>query len=425
MIRFYPSVFNGKIKAPACEAHAQRLIFAASMGIGPASIYNVPDCANIDASRECLEAFGSSFYTDEFDKGALVVEPFVKTNPVPTAFFNFGTSAATARFTLPIAAAMGIRSDCTASESFLNRRQMFTLTSRMSIRGVSFTNFSLPFTMEGRLSGGEYRFSGEDDPQYISALMMALPVLRDSSDIVLDSPLRDESTVTMTINELARFGILIEKTQDGYHIPGGQSYGSVRRLTVENDWALANMWVTAGVFSARQGGRVEIEGLSPDSPQLYRNTAPVYALLSQDFSEINIDCSLFPNMATVFGTAAAFKGAVLRLSGFPQLRMKDSDRFKNMEQLVAGLGGSCVVHEDGIDVIGNPEADYSDALLDTMGDPWMFMSIAASAALLRYPVRVADEGGADKLYRRFLNDYSYLGGRYEVFDFFDSPAQKE
>ena len=416
MIKFYPAVFNGKIKAPASEIHAQRLLYAAAMADGRSLIFNLPDCTNIDTSISCLEAFGCRFGHDEFNQNALVVEPFVKTNPVPSASFDFNECSAAARFTLPLAAGCGIRSECTAGEFFMKRRQMFALTSRMAIRGVSFSNFSLPFSMSGRLASGDFKFSGDDDPQYICSFLMSLPLLRGDSDIILESPLPDDSTVCMTIEELAKFGIRIEKTGKGWHVPGAQTYSTVPRLTVENDWALANVWVTTGVFSARNGGRVEIEKLPANSTQLYRNTSPAYALLSQDFAELNLDCSQHPNMAAVFGAAAAIKGATLHLSGVRQLRIGDSDRFRSLELLAKTLGGHCEYTEDSITIAGNPDAEYENAVIDTCGDPWMFISAAAVAPLMRHPVLVDDEHCAEKIYRGFLEDYKALGGRFEIIE---------
>ena len=414
MIKFHPSVFNGCIKAPASEASAQRLLFASAMGSTRTLIHNMPECGSIDASMECLRSFGCSFSIDEYNQGALVVDPFVKTNPIPSASFNFYGSSVTSRFTVPLAAAIGMRADCLAYESLLKKRQMFPITSRMAIRGVSFTNFSLPFSMQGRLAGGEFKFSADDDPQCISALMMALPVLRGDSDIILDVPLQDSSSVDMTIAVLSGFGIRVDRTENGYHVPGGQVYVSPPRLTVDNDWALANVWVTTGVFSARKGGRVEIEDLSEDSTQLYRNMSPAYALLSQDFCELNLDCSQFPEMATVFAAAAAFKGATLHLTGFPQLKFGDSNRFESVKQLVESVGGTCKLTDGGIEVFGNPDFDYENKVLDFCDDPWMFISIAAAAPLLRYPVVIEDEHGADRIYRNFLNDYKTLGGKFEI-----------
>lgn len=416
MIKFHPSVFNGCIKAPASEANAQRLLFASAMGSTRTLIHNMPECGSIETSIECLKAFGCSFSIDEYNKGALVVDPFVKTNPIPSASFNFGASSSTARFTVPLAAVIGMRADCLAFEDLVVKRQMFPLTSRMAIRGVSFTNFSLPFSMQGRLASGEFMFSAEDDPQCMSALMMALPVLRGDSDITLNAPLQDPSSIEMTIDVLSQFGIRIDKTENGYHIPGGQAYVSPQRLTVDNDWVLANVWATTGVFSARNGGRVEIEDLSPTSSQLYRNMSPAYALLSQDFCELNLDCSLFPEMAVVFAAAAAFKGATLHLTGCPQIKHGDSNRFENLKQLIESVGGKCVMADGGMDVFGNPDADYENKVLNFMDDPWMFIAIAASAPLLRYPVIIEDEHGADRIYRRFLDDYKTLGGKFEIIE---------
>lgn len=416
MVKFHPSVFNGCIKAPASEANAQRLLFASAMGSTRTLIHNMPECGSVDTSIECLKEFGCSFSIDEYNKGALVVEPFVKTNPIPSASFNFGDSSVSSRFTVPLASVIGMRADCLASEGLIMKRQMFPLTSRMAIRGVSFTNFSLPFSMQGRLASGEFAFSSEDDPQCISALMMALPVLRGDSDILMDGELSDPSSVDMTIDVLSRFGIRVDKTEKGYRISGGQAYVSPQRLTVDNDWLLANVWVTTGVFSARNGGRVEIEELSPTSSQLYRNMSPAYALLSQDFCELNLDCSDFPEMSTVFAAAAAFKGATLHLSGCSPIKHGDSNRFTNLKQLVESIGGSCVLTDGGMDVSGDPDFNYENKVLNYMDDPWMFISIAAAAPMLRYPVIIENEHGADRIYRNFLKDYNALGGKFEIIE---------
>ena len=61
MIKVYPSVLNGTLKAEASKAHAQRLLFAASMPSTPTLVSNVPACDDIDTSLEALKVLGCKF----------------------------------------------------------------------------------------------------------------------------------------------------------------------------------------------------------------------------------------------------------------------------------------------------------------------------------------------------------------------------
>jgi len=412
MIRILPSFFNGTIKAPASEAHAQRLLLAASMTASPTAIHNVPDCSNIDTTLDCLASFGCRFRKES--KGELLLEPYVKTSPVPEAVFHFGESAPSARFIIPMAAASGMKADCVGAEALVKRRQLVPLTSRLAVRNVSFTNFSLPFVMQGRLTGGKFLFSGDEDPQFISALLMALPLLRDDSTIVLEKPLPDPSPVDMTIAELERFGITIDRLSDGYHISSGQSYRDHDQLWVDNDWALACAWVIAGAFSAGQGGRITMEGLNPQSHQQYKDLSMVLPLLSYDFKELNLDCTAFPNLATIIAYAALLKGTKFILSGFLQLRYEDTDRIKALELATQQFGGRFHIEGDVVTIEGDPDFNYENMVIDCGGDPWMFLSVALCAPLLRYPVFISDEHGADRIYRSFLDDFRFLGGKCEI-----------
>ena len=113
MIRIYPSQFKGHIKAPASKAHAQRLLFASALTNTATLIKNVPECDDIDTTLQCLLDFGCT--VEKHGETEIKIFPFVKTNPVPSAEFDFKQSGTTAHLAIPLAAAFGIRSDCRAS----------------------------------------------------------------------------------------------------------------------------------------------------------------------------------------------------------------------------------------------------------------------------------------------------------------------
>ncbi|MDO5332319.1 MAG: hypothetical protein Q4E99_06520, partial [Bacillota bacterium] len=326
MIKIYPSTIQGQIKAPGSKAHAQRLLFMASMAAKPTKVKNVPKCNDIDTTIACLESLGCSISrnlaTDE-----VVVKPFPKTTPMPNVTLNFKESATTARLAMALCGALGIKADCKATGNLL-KRKMIQLTGRLSLRGVTFTGFSLPFEMSGRMAAGEYEFSGDEGSQAISAIMMFASCLLNDSHLRLTSPVIDNTFLKLTQSSMQKFGIKIEEVEDGYHVIGRQYYQSPGHISAESDWALAAMWTLAGASSGRKGSGITVDGLDPDSPQMYRNLEQLNALLYHDFLDINIDATNAPNLATVYAALAIAQGASIHIKGVPQLKSKETNRLE-------------------------------------------------------------------------------------------------
>ena len=411
MLVVYPSKLNGTIKAPASKAHAQRLLFMSALADYTTLVKNVPDCDDIDTTIKCLEQLGCRI-TKKAD--GVQIDPFPRNTPAKSAVLDFRDSSTTARLAIAVSSALGIRTSCTGSTN-LQKRRMLSLTSRMAIRGVRFSNFSLPCTTDGRLEGGEYVVEGNEGSQNISALLIALPLLRDDSDIRLSSPLIDPAFVEITIDSLKKFDIVIEKTEYGYHIPGKQYYHTPKTVKAENDWGLASMWITAGAASGSDSYCVNVTDLPAQSPQGYRDIHSIITLLHYDFEDLNIDASDCPDLATLFAALAIVKGANMEIKGVPQLKYKETDRIKNIAEIARTLGQHTRILPDGIEVEGIGYPDYEKGrVVDTKGDPWVFMSMVLASVTATVPFAIRDEHGADKIYRNFLKEFKSLGGQYEI-----------
>ena len=412
MIRIYPAQFKGHIQAPASKAHAQRLLFASAMTTTATLIKNVPECDDIDTTLECLLDFGCT--VEKHGETEIKIFPFVKTNPVPSAEFDFRQSGTTAHLALPLAAAFGIRSQCRASGTLI-KRPLIPLSSRMALRGLTFSSFNLPLTMSGMLQPGEYVFAGDEGSQYISGALMALPLLRDDSIIKLSSPLVDGTFVDITLDTMEQFGITVSVDEEGFHVPGRQFYKSPGKAVVENDWGLSTMWACAGCLSRDDENPVVVDGLPARTVQMYRRFKDVMSLLSYDVKYLNIDASETPNLACLYAVIAATKGSGLDLTGVPQLRYKETDRLKSVCDLIRSFGTQAMETESGLHIEERAGFDYPDDLkLDCKGDPWIFMSMALAAGCLPKPIVLDDEHCAEKVYRHFLRDYKALGGKYDI-----------
>ena len=415
MIRIFPSKISGISRAPSSAALAQRLLFMAAMPAGaPTLVKNIPVCDETDIAIDCLRALNCKVELSE-DGTDCLVTPFPKNIPAQTADMDFGKCSTSSRIAIALAGAQGIRANCTASK-ILTKRSIFPLTSRMAIRGVRFSSFSLPFTMTGRLDAGDYVFGGDEGSQFVSAMLMALPVLIDPSTVKLKSPLLDSAFVDLTIEYLEKFGIRIEQTENGYYVPGRQYYMSPDVIETENDWGLAALWVAAGAASGEQC-RVTMTDLPLKSPQHYRNVAKEFPLIAQDFKELDLDASDSPNIATFYAAISAVNGATVTISGVPQLHAKESDRLKVMVEICKKLGQNAELTDTGIRIIGNDKAMFRpDTVIKCHNDPWIFMSMVLASTKLQKTIILDDEHCADSIYRNFLKDFRKLGGRYEIIE---------
>ena len=411
MIRIYPSTFNGILKAPAAGKHAQRLLFMAALASKQTVIRNIPESEDVDIAINCIRKLGA---TAKRSKDTCTVTPFSRNNPPTSVELNFSESSTCARISIGICSALGIKADCRASGN-LYKRSFFNLTSRLALRGMRFTSFSLPFSMQGRLDPGEYVFTGDEGSQNISAMLIALPLLPDASTIRLESPLVDPSFVEITVHSLKSFGINIEKTPNGFYIPGRQYYQTPEDISTENDWSIASLWIAAGAAGGEGSGRVTVTDLPADSPQLYRNVSKELPLIMQDFTELDFDASDSPSLATYYAAMAAVKGASVTVKGVPQLRIKETDRLRTMKDICECMGQRAELLTDGIRILGSGKPEYEDnVVIDCKNDPWIFMSMALASAKLTKPIILKDEHCADKIYRDFLHDFETLGGKYEL-----------
>ena len=86
-----------------------------------------------------------------------------------------------------------------------------------------------------------------------------------------------------------------------------------------------------------------------------------------------------------------------------------------MSEIARTLGQHTRILPDGIEIEGIGHPDYeSGRVIDTKGDPWVFMSMVLASVTSSIPFTIRDEHGADKIDRNFLRDFKALGGRCET-----------
>lgn len=392
-IKITPRKLCGCVDAVTSKSDAHRKIIAAALSDTPTQIYMKNFSDDINATLECIAALGGN-WEKNYD-GVLITPIEKKSEPDK---LNFGESGSTARFLIPVAAALYGHNRFTGKGRLPNR-PFDELTKVLGRHGVVTRGSGLPKKTNGILTGGEFRISGDVSSQYISGLLFALPLLDVRSRIVLTSPLKSAAYVDMTLDTLEEFGIKVLKDDVGYSIVP-QSYKSPHEVWADGDWSNAAFWICAGKLC----GDVSVNNLSDNSHQ---GDKAVMNLLDST----KIDAGQIPDLVPILSVLAAGRAETTEIYNAARLRMKESDRLYAMTQCINALGGSAEETADGMIIRGN--GHLKGGTVDGFSDHRIVMSAAIASVLCSEPVIIRGAEAVNKSYPTFFEDFKKLGGIFE------------
>ncbi len=319
----------GTVTVPSSKSIAHReLIAAALSGAEPPLIRG--ESKDTLATRNCLKAMMSG-----------------------ESVWPCGESGTTLRLLEPIAGVMGWKG-------------AFKCEGRLGERP------RMPFEKKSR-----YVIPGNISSQFISGLLMALPLADWDSEIVIDGPLQSEAYVRLTENTLRASGIVFDKVGQTYFVKGGQRYRFASGGEVEGDWSQAAFFLAMGV---------EVKGLKADSHQ--GDKAVVELLGSIRKGEGMIDVAQTPDLYPVLAATAAAMGRDVSFTGTERLRLKESDRIASTAALIEAVKN------------GQP--------VNAFGDHRIAMSAAVMACYSKVPVMVDGAECVAKSYPGFWDDFESL-----------------
>ena len=391
----HPHPLKGSVQIPCSKSFAHRLLIAAALADKPTIVEINALNADISATAKCLRALGAQI--EPTDTG-FIVHPIPRNGFSGTRELFCGESGSTLRFMLPVAAALGAEALFTGSGR-LPERPNAILTDALSTHGVNIDNDLLPMHISGHLRGGSYAIAGNVSSQYITGLLLALPLCQEDSEIVLTTALESSAYIDVTLEVLRAFGIRIEATEAGWHVPGHQIYTSPEHISAEGDWSSAAFWLTANAI----GSSVVCEGLNTDSVQGDRAVAEMLNCLGTV-----IDVSNTPDLVPALAVAAAVYPGTTRITGAVRLRIKESDRLRTVADMLSALGCRVKELDDGLVIHGgNP---LTGGTVNGCNDHRIVMAAAIAGSVASGPVTITDAQAVAKSYPAFFEHFNALGG---------------
>lgn len=252
-----------------------------------------------------------------------------------------------------------------------------------------------PLKIKGRkLSGGALTLEGNVSSQYISALLMVAPCMKEGLTLTLSGEIISKPYIEMTIRLMRRYGISAEWNGSVIRVVP-QRYTPVI-FQVESDWSAASYWYE--IISLLPDSIVELSGLQHPSTQGDARIAEFFALLGVETqytetgvrlihigkreNRVDFDLSDQPDLAQTLVVTCALLNIPFCFTGLQSLKIKETDRIVALKTELRKLGYVISDRDDSVlEWDGQQTVPQKSPAIDTYDDHRMAMSFAPASVL--------------------------------------------
>ena len=400
---------RGTIAPPSSKSYAQRAIALALLAEGRSILRNIEFCKDTRSALKCIEALGAK--VEYIDDSTIAIEGGLKPQ---SSTLNVGESGLATRLFTPIAS-LNPTPITIEGEGTLLYRPMTMMIEPLRQLGVQVRDGGgfLPIEVQGPMHGGDITVDGSVSSQFITGLLLALPLAQEDTTLHVTSPV-SIPYIDMTIETARLFGVEIMHNEGDYtqfFIEGRQQY-TPADISIEGDWSGAATLLVAGAIA----GEVTVKNISTLSKQA--DTAICHALeragagliIEQDSITVSkrklrsfeFDATNAPDLFPALAALAAAAEGESVIIGTDRLRHKESDRAETICHEYDKLGIEVDISEKNIMRIRGGE--ILPATTFSHNDHRIAMSIAISALRCQGEVVIENAECVEKSYPTFFED---------------------
>ena len=399
-ITITPRRLSGKVTVPASKSVAHRLVIAAALSKGRSVIHNIYPSKDILATLDAMKALGAGI---SLDGDTAVIDGI--TDPPEKAVIDCCESGSTLRFIIPIACALGVEATFVGSGR-LPQRPITPYVEELPKHGIKLDySGTMPFTVSGKLTGGDFHIAGDISSQFITGLLLAFPLIDGESRIILTSPLESRPYVDITRGCLEQFGCETKVLENGFAVSGTDL--SPCECAVEGDYSQAAFFYAANAL----GSDIDIGGVNVNSFQGDKKIVEICEEMlynrNSGLSPFDLDVSDIPDLVPILSVLACFADGTSYIRNAARLRIKECDRLSAMAVSLNALGGRVTELPDGLVIEG--VGQLSGGTVPDFNDHRIPMAMAIAATGSTAPVTILGAQCVSKSYPDFFEVYESLG----------------
>jgi len=403
---------RGSVRLPGSKSISNRVLLLAALATGETAVRGLLDAEDTRVMREALERLGVPI-TETAE--ALTVKGAGGVSGEKKADLFLG-NAGTALRPLTAALALSEGEYFVSGVPRMHQRPIGDLVDALRAIGARIDYRGKPGFPPLVIHPAKVRVAapvpvkGDVSSQFLSAMLMALPLTGEAALIEVRGELISKPYVEITLNVMRRFGVVVER--DGwsrFRIPGTR-YSSPGTAYVEGDASSASYFLAAGAL----GGPVRVDGVGRASIQGDVRFVEVLEALGAKvrmgdgwiecagrgkLRAIDLDLNHIPDAAMTAAVLALFADGPSRLRNIASWRVKETDRLAAMATELRKLGAT--VEEGGDDLRITPGAVKPGVNIATYDDHRMAMSFSL-VAFGGMPVRIQDPQCVAKTFPGFF-----------------------
>ena len=424
---------EGVVRLPGSKSISNRTLLLAALAEGTTTIHDLLASDDTLVMLNALLALGIKW--EQLDDRTHIIHGTGGTLPVHEADLFMGNAGTAIR---PLTAALAvIGGDYTLhGVSRMHERPIGDLVDALNKAGTQIEYTGVegypPLRIRrGHVHAGRMSVRGNVSSQFLTALLMAAPLMAKSHAVTIDveGELISRPYIEITLNLMRRFGVAVE--QDGWQsftVQPGQHYASPGSIHVEGDASSASYFLAAGAIA---GGPVRVEGVGRDSIQgdvrfaealeamgatITRGDNWIEAKSNGPLKAIDADFNHIPDAAMTLAVAALYAEGTSTLRNIASWRVKETDRLAAMATELRKLGAQV---EEGADYISvTPPAEIAPAAIETYDDHRMAMCFSLAtldgAARRGNRMRIVDPKCVAKTFPDYFDAFAGIA-RNELF----------
>ncbi len=401
----HPSQVSGEVRPPCSKSYAQRALAAALLSDGETTLSNIELCDDTRYAMNVITGLGASVRqtgpTEYVIRGGLA--------PI-TDTINTGESGLATRLFTPIAALCDRRMTITGTGTML-RRPIGMMIDPLRNLGVQVrSNGYLPITVQGPLRGGETDVEAYVSSQFLTGLLMSLPLAEGDTILHVEQP-NSLPYLAVTVDLASKFRIRME--HNGFReffIPGGQHYHPAK-LHIEGDWSSAAFMLVAGAIAGEvTAKRMNTLSLQADLAIIQALTKAGAVIITtpdeitvrkRELTGFDFDATQRPDLFPILAILGANCEGTTHIRGVNRLVYKESNRAEAIVSEYTKLGMDVALEDDVMTVRGG---SLSGGTIDSCNDHRIAMAAAIAALAASGPVTITNAQAVTKSYPRFWDD---------------------
>lgn len=404
-----PSVLKGDILMPPSKSLSHRAIICASLcGENESIIENIIMSDDIKATISAMEALGAKIDIEAKINERYRLRVIRDKAFVENAVIACNESGTTLRLSIPVSLILSAKSEFTGLGR-LTERPLDTYYRIFDEQSIKYSNENgkLPLKIEGSLKNSDFIIGGDVSSQFISGLLIALPLLDEDSKITVINNLESKGYVDLTIDMMKEFGIyIINNDYKDFIIKGNSKYNAVN-YQVEADYSQAAFFLAANFL----GNDINCLGLNEQSIQGDRKIVDIISEMKNlDSNEFTIDVSQIPDLVPILSVISSLlDNKTVNIVNAKRLRIKESDRLNAISTQLNLLGADLTELDDGI-IIRGRKSLKGGRTVNSFNDHRIAMALAIAATRCEREIVLEGYESVKKSYPGFWRDYQALGG---------------